>query len=338
MSKSGKDGLLINKIAAGVLTAGIIFWGANRIAHVIIPDDSPKSPVIAITAPQTAAPMAALAVAAVPESVIPLLATADVAKGAAFVQQQCAACHSLNSGGAAGVGPNLYGALGGPMFASAGFSYSAAAKAKAKGNWDYASMASWLLDPASFAPGTAMGYPGIKNTQTRADVVAYLRTLAASPLALPTADEVKAASAAPAPTAAATGGAAEAGVTPAAAPSIDTMFAKVDLAKGEAFVQQQCSACHSLNKGGANGVGPNLYGIVGGKMFAAAGFNYSDAVKAKANGTWTADTMSDWLLSPSNFASGTMMGYPGIKNDQTRADVIAYLNKNADSPIKLPGT
>ena len=336
MSKSGKDSLLINKIAAGILTAGIIFWGANRIAQVMIPDEAPKTPAIAIATPQTAVATVA-AVPTGPDSIIPLLATADVSKGMAFVQQQCSACHTLTSGGAAGVGPNLYGVLGGPMFAGAGFTYSAAVKAKAKGNWNYVTMASWLYDPAGFASGTAMGYPGIKNTQTRADVVAYLRTLSASPLPLPTADEVKAASAAATPTttaAAAPGGA----PAPAAAPSIDTMFAKADLSKGEAFVQQQCSACHSLNKGGANGVGPNLYGIVGGKMFAAAGFSYSDAVKSKAGGTWSADTMSDWLLSPSSFANGTMMGYPGIKNDQTRADVIAYLNKNSDNPIKLPGT
>jgi cytochrome c len=271
--------------------------------------------------------------------VVPLIATADVAKGMAFVQQQCSACHSLGQGGASGVGPNLYGVMGAPMFAGAGFNYSAAAKGKASGNWDYAKMGNWLADPASFAPGTAMGYSGIKNTQTRADVVAYLRTLNASPIPLPTADEVKAASAPAATAAAAPGGAAPGGTpAPAAGPSIDTMFAKADIAKGQALVSQQCSACHSLGKGGAAGVGPNLYGVVGSKMFASAGFSYSAAAKAKANGNWNADNMSDWLLSPAGFAPGTAMGYPGIKNDQTRADVIAYLNKNSDSPTKLPGT
>jgi cytochrome c len=331
MSSSGKDSLLINKIMAGILTAGIAFWCANRIAGIVIPDEAPKTAAITITGLQTAAVPAG---PVGPASIIPLIATADVAKGMAFVQQQCSACHSLNQGGANGVGPNLYGVVGGPMFGSAGFTYSGAVKAKAKGNWNYDNMNLWLTDPSGFAPGTAMSYTGIKNTQTRADVVAYLRTLAASPLALPSAAEVKAASA-PVATAAAAGGA-PAGA-PAAAPSIDTLFASADAAKGEALVSQQCSACHSLNKGGAAGVGPNLYGIVGAKMFSQAGFSYSAAAKAKAGGTWTPDTMSAWLVDPNGFAPGTAMSYPGIKKDQTRVDVIAYLNKNSDSPVKLPG-
>jgi cytochrome c len=330
MSKTGKDSLLGNKIAAGLLTAGLVFWGANRIANVVVPDDAPKTAAIKLTGLQTAAPAAAGPTG--PESILPLLASADIAKGTAFVAQQCAACHTVTSGGADGVGPNLYGAMGGPMFAKAGFTYSAAAKSKAKGNWNYDNMNAWLTAPADFAPGTAMSYPGIKNTQTRADVVAYLRTLAATPLALPTPAAVKAASA-PAATAAAT----PAGGAPPAAPGIDTMFAAANLDKGQALVTQQCSACHTLNKGGAAGVGPNLYGIVGAKMFAQAGFSYSTAVKAKAGGSWTADTLSAWLQSPMTFAPGTMMAYPGVKNDATRADVIAYLNKNSDSPVKLPG-
>jgi cytochrome c len=327
MSETGKDSLLINKIMAGILTAGIVFWCANRIAAIVIPDEAPKTAAIKIAGLATAAAPTA---PAGPASILPLLAAADVGKGAAFVAQQCSACHTVTQGGAAGVGPNLYGVLGGPMFAGAGFNYSDAVKSKAKGNWDYDKMGTWLADPASFAPGTAMSYAGIKNTQTRADVVAYLRSLSASPLPLPSAANVKAAAApaaaAPAP-----------GAAPGGAPSIDTMFASADPAKGGALVQQQCSACHTLTKGGAAGVGPNLYGIVGAKMFAQAGFSYSAPVKAKSGGTWTADTLSDWLKDPQAFAAGTAMSYPGVKNDQTRADVIAYLNKNGDSPIKLPG-
>ncbi len=199
MSNTDKDSLLTNKIAAGVLTAGLVLWGANRLAEVFVSGEAPKTPAITLTALPTAAPAAA--VAAGLESIIPLLAGADVSKGSDFVSQQCSSCHTVTSGGADGVGPNLYGVVGGPMFAHAGFTYSDAAKGKAKGNWDYDNMNEWLASPNHFDPGTAMSYSGIKNTQTRADVVAYLRTLSASPLPLPTPDQVKAASPAAAPAA-----------------------------------------------------------------------------------------------------------------------------------------
>ena len=331
MSETGKDGLFLNKVMAAFLTAGIALWGANRIASIVVHTEAPAEVAIAIKGMENAA--APLAAVTLP-SLIPLIGSADVAKGQAFVQQQCASCHTLNSGGASGVGPNLYGVLGRPMF-SAGFSYSAAAKAKAKGDWNYDNMNAWLADPDHFAPGTQMSYPGIKNTQTRADVVAYLRTLSAQPLPLPTPAEIKAASTPPA--------AASAASSTAPAPNIGTpdlgkLFAAADISKGEALVGQQCASCHNVTKGGASGVGPDLYGIVGAKMFAQPGFSYTAAAKAKAGGVWTAETLNDWLKNPMAFVPGTAMAYPGIKNDQTRADVIAYLNKNSDHPTKLPGT
>jgi cytochrome c len=330
MSDSDQDSLLLNKIAAGVLTAGLVLWGANRIAEIFVSSEAPKEPVITLASLPSAAPAAA--VSNVLASIIPLLAGADVAKGQAFVQQQCSSCHTVNQGGAEGVGPNLYGVVGGPMFAHGGFTFSDAAKGKAKGNWNYENLNEWLASPSHFDPGTAMSYAGIKNTQTRADVVAYLRTLSASPLPLPTAAEVKAA------TAAAAAPAASAGAAPAAsaAPSIDTMFADADVAKGQAVFAQQCAACHTVTNGGGDGVGPNLYGIVGSKSFSHAGFDYSDAVKPKAGQLWTGDLLSSWLEDPAAFAPGTHMGYSGLKNPQTRADVIAYLNKNSASPAKLP--
>ena len=196
MSETGKDGLLLNKIMAGFLTAGIVLWGANRIASVVIHTEAPEKTAITITGMQTAAPPAAAVGLA---SIIPLITAASVSKGEAFVQQQCSSCHTVNQGGAAGVGPEpLYGVIGGPMFASPPVSaIPPRSKGKAKGNWNYDNMNAWLDDPASFAPGTEMSYPGIKNTQERANVVAYLRTLSASPLKLPTAAEIKAASAPP---------------------------------------------------------------------------------------------------------------------------------------------
>lgn len=185
MSNSDNDSLLGNKIAAGVLTAGLMLWGANRLAEIFVSGEAPKVPAITLAALPSAAPVAVAS--NVLESIIPLLAGADTAKGSAFVQQQCSACHTFAPGGASGVGPNLYGVVGGPMFARAGFTYSSAAASKAKGNWDFDSLNAWLAAPNTYAPGTAMSYAGIKNTQTRADVVAYLRGLAASPLPLPAA-------------------------------------------------------------------------------------------------------------------------------------------------------
>jgi cytochrome c len=325
MSNSDKDSLLVNKIAAGVLTAGLVFWAANRLAEIFVSSEAPKTPVITLAALPSAAPV--MAVAGGLESIIPLLAGADVAKGQAFVEQQCSSCHTVTQGGADGVGPNLYGVVGAKMFSHPGFSYSDAAKGKAGSSWDYNNLNAWLADPAHFVPNTAMSYAGIHNTETRADVVAYLRSLSASPLPLPTPAEVKAASAAATPAAA-----------PAApaAPSIDTLFAGADAAKGQSVFQEQCSACHTITKGGAAGVGPNLFGVVGRKAFSAPGFAYSDAVKAKAGQPWTGDSLSAWLQDPAAYAPGTRMSYGGLHNDQTRADVIVYLNKNSDTPAKLP--
>ena len=332
MSNSDNDSLLTNKIAAGVLTAGLVLWGANRLAEIFVPGEAPEKPAITLTALPSAAPAAV--VGNVLESIIPLITGADVAKGQAFVQQQCSSCHTLNQGGANGVGPNLYGVLGGPMFGHPGFGYSDAVKGKAKGNWDYDNMNAWLADPAKFAPGTAMSYSGIKNTQTRADVVAYLRGLAANPLPLPTPAQVSAAqvsaaqvsTASPAPAAAAA----------PAAPSLAALFASADVSKGQAVFTQQCAACHNDAPGAAAGIGPNLYGIVGAKSFSSPGYDYSDAVKAKAGAPWTPSLLSTWLQDPAAYAAGTKMSYAGLKNDQTRADVIAYLDKNAASPAKLP--
>ena len=115
------------------------------------------------------------------------------------------------------------------------------------------------------------------------------------------------------------------------------MFASADLAKGQAVVQQECAVCHTLTKGGATIVGPNLYGIVGEKAFSVPGFSYSAAVKSKAGVTWTPEVIADWLKDPQAYAPGTAMSFPGVKNEQTLADVVAYLNKNSDNPVKLPG-
>jgi cytochrome c len=113
------------------------------------------------------------------------LPKADPARGQAGAQKYaCVACHSFNEGGKSGIGPNLYGVVGGPHAHVQGFQYSAALK-KIQGDWNYEELDRWLAKPATYAPGTKMAFPGIPDPQARADVIAYLRTLAPNPKPLP---------------------------------------------------------------------------------------------------------------------------------------------------------
>ncbi|MDD2876117.1 MAG: c-type cytochrome [Acidiphilium sp.] len=318
--KKHRDPLLLNKIAGGILSAGLVAWIVIQAPGILSGKD----------AAEHKAEMAKMAAASAPAtggipSIDPLIIKGDVEKGEHFVAQQCAACHTLTKGGANGVGPNLYGVMNAKMFAKPGFDFSSAVKAKASGVWTYQKMNEWLDDPQTFAPGTHMPYAGIKNDAVRADTIAYLRTLSSTPIPLPT----------PGEGAAATPAAATAGLN-SDAPSIKALYASAVVTKGQSFFEQQCSACHTVTKGGANGVGPNLYGVVGGPMFSAPGYSFTDAVKKAAEGKWTPHELNEWLDDPMKAVPGTRMAYPGIKNNQVRADVIDYLNSQSASPVKLP--
>lgn len=108
----------------------------------------------------------------------------------------------------------------------------------------------------------------------------------------------------------------------AAPVDIATLLAKADAAAGQAL-SKKCAACHDFTKGGPNKVGPNLHGIVGKKAGGAAGFAYSDAMKA--HGAWTEQALSDFLTKPSKAVPGTKMAFAGISKAEERANLIAYL-------------
>ncbi|MBD3729652.1 MAG: cytochrome c family protein [Sphingomonadales bacterium] len=126
-----------------------------------------------------------------------------------------------------------------------------------------------------------------------------------------------------------TGGAAQ-------GPSLATLLATGDAAKGEKIFAK-CTACHTINAGGANGIGPNLHGVVGepiGK--GAGGFAFSDALAA-VGGNWTFDQLDKWLTSPRAFANGTKMSFAGLSNPEDRANVILYLNSQGSNlPLPAP--
>ncbi len=115
---------------------------------------------------------------------------------------------------------------------------------------------------------------------------------------------------------------------------IAELLASADPKKGEAAVKK-CASCHNFTKGGPNGIGPNLYGVVGRPKGSHAGFNYSDAMKAKG-GNWTFEDIDHFITNPKAFIPGTKMTYAGDAKGTDRANILAYLNQNSDSPQPLP--
>ena len=115
---------------------------------------------------------------------------------------------------------------------------------------------------------------------------------------------------------------------------IATLLASADIARGEG-VFAKCASCHTINAGGANGIGPNLHGVMGEAIASPSrGFAFSDALKS-VGGTWTFEQMSDWLKSPRAFAPGTKMTFAGLSKPEDRANLIAYLNSQG-SNLPLP--
>ncbi len=114
---------------------------------------------------------------------VALLAAADPAAGEKAARK-CAVCHSFEEGGAAKLGPTLWGVVGRDIAAVDGFAYSDALAAK-EGAWDYEKLGAFLASPKEWAPGTKMAFAGIRKDAELADVIAYLRSLADNPEPLP---------------------------------------------------------------------------------------------------------------------------------------------------------
>jgi cytochrome c len=116
---------------------------------------------------------------------------------------------------------------------------------------------------------------------------------------------------------------------------IEFFLASADPAKGEAQFKK-CASCHSIEKGGAVGIGPNLYGIVGAKHGHAPGFAYSDALKATGDKVWDWQGLAAWLSNPKKYIPGNKMSFAGISKPEDRANLIAFLNSKSDAPLPAP--
>jgi cytochrome c len=180
------DSFELNKILGAILATCLGLLTVNLAAGAIFTPGKMAKPGYEI-AVQEARPGGPAQPA---EPVIPieqLLAKADVARGENSAKK-CAACHTFNKGGRNLVGPNLWGVVGRARASEAGFNYSAAMKAKG-GNWTIDDLNQFIQAPRATIPGTNMTFAGISRGSERADVLAYLNSLADNPAPLPKAAE-----------------------------------------------------------------------------------------------------------------------------------------------------
>lgn len=119
-------------------------------------------------------------------------------------------------------------------------------------------------------------------------------------------------------------------------PEIDiaTLLQTADPEAGQGLIRA-CAACHTFDQGGADRVGPHMWGVVGRAKGAVEGFNYSSAMQ-EVGGDWTFENLNGFLQRPRDYLPGTSMSYAGMRDAGDRADLIAYLRTLDENPIPLP--
>ena len=115
--------------------------------------------------------------------------------------------------------------------------------------------------------------------------------------------------------------------------NIMALFASASAAEG-AKVFKKCAACHSIKEGGANKLGPALWGVLGRTAGSVPGYKYSKAMAAHGK-NWSFEEMNGFLIKPKDWIKGTKMSFAGLKNAKDRAAVILYMNENTNSPLPL---
>jgi cytochrome c len=187
--KAGMDSFEFTKIAAAVLSALLLIVGTKTFIDMNT-GHGPEKPgyTLAVAeapaADEAAAPADEAAAAEAPaQDFAALLANANAENGKGEFAK-CRGCHMVQEGQPSGVGPNLWGIVNRDIAGLDGYNYSEALKAK-DGTWTFEELAAFLASPRTYAPGTKMVFPGYKDPAVKADLIAYLATLANPPVELP---------------------------------------------------------------------------------------------------------------------------------------------------------
>ncbi|MBN9308773.1 MAG: cytochrome c family protein [Devosia sp.] len=194
------DSFELNKIIGAILGTLLFVMGVGFLAEAIYHPIEGRGPGYTLPEAEAAGAHGATAEAAAPEVPLgTLLASADVAAGQAAVKK-CASCHNFGAGESNKTGPLLYDVVGRLIGSHEGFAYSAGMEEhKTKGDmWSYENLNAFLTSPKTFTPGTKMSFAGVKDPVERANILAYLSTLSASPVPFPAPEAAPAAAAAPA--------------------------------------------------------------------------------------------------------------------------------------------
>ena len=177
------DDLKFNKVAAGFLLAALLAMAGYKLSEVLVPHQELAENAYPVEVQVASASTDAPAAPKGPEPVLALLASADVNAGIKTAKK-CTACHVFDKGGKNKVGPGLWNIVNADKGAIDGYAYSAAL-AEMEGAWDYQALNAFLYKPKAYLAGTKMNFAGLKKPQDRANVIAYLRSLADAPVALP---------------------------------------------------------------------------------------------------------------------------------------------------------
>jgi cytochrome c len=326
-----------NKIAGAVLGTLMFVLVLDIVIGAIFEVPEPAKPgyIVEGVPAESATPGApAATVAEAPPDWGTVLPKASVSDGQ-NVAGRCQQCHDLTKGGPNRIGPNLWGIVDRARATHPGFDYSTAMQAN-HDPWTYDKLFTYLELPAAMVPGTKMSFAGIKSTQDRINLIAYLRTLADSPAAIPAPAPAK--PAAPAATPALAGTTPPAAAAPAAAAALGAEtgpdIAHADVAHGK-DVSARCQQCHNLAKGGPNMIGPNLWDIVNRPRATHPGFSYSSAMSANHD-PWTYAKLFEYLKQPQLAVPGTKMSFAGLASTKDRTDLIGYLRTLSGTPAPLP--